>query len=137
MPKMATSDENAAQRNVIEYCVQLKMTPTQTLHQLQATDKYKSVSRSLVFKWHKRFVDGWTEEQRGNAGRPREFDDRLIQSVTHAIKEDRRLTIREVALISGCSKSTVHRILHENLNMSRVRGVIQKFVDFLCCVKYI
>ncbi|XP_060576133.1 histone-lysine N-methyltransferase SETMAR-like [Ruditapes philippinarum] len=96
------------------------MTPTQTLHELQATDKYKSVSKSLVFKWHKRFVDGWTEEQRGNAGRPREFDDRLIQSVTDAIKEDRRLTIREVALISGCSKSTVHRILHENLNMSRV-----------------
>jgi hypothetical protein len=27
MPKMATSDENAAQRNVIEYCVKLKKRP--------------------------------------------------------------------------------------------------------------
>jgi hypothetical protein len=27
MPKMATSDENAAQSDVIEYCVQLKQRP--------------------------------------------------------------------------------------------------------------
>jgi hypothetical protein len=33
---MAPSDDNAAKRNVIEYCVQLKMTPTQTLRQLTA-----------------------------------------------------------------------------------------------------
>ena len=50
---MATSAEKAAQRNVIEYCVQLKMTPTQTFKQLQTTDKYKNMSRALVFKWHK------------------------------------------------------------------------------------
>jgi hypothetical protein len=67
MPQKATSDENAVLRYVTEYCVQLKMTPTQTLHQLQATDKYNSVSRPLVFKCHKRFVDGCNEEQGGNA----------------------------------------------------------------------
>jgi hypothetical protein len=53
MPYMATSDENALQRNIIEYCVQLKMTLTQTLHQLQATSNNEPVSRCLYLKWHK------------------------------------------------------------------------------------
>ena len=61
---MATSKEIAEQRNVIEYCVQLDMTLAQILRKLHITEKYKSVSRSLVFKWHKKFVHGWTEEQR-------------------------------------------------------------------------
>ena len=37
---MATSAEKAAQRNVIEYCVQLKMTRTQTIKQLQIKERY-------------------------------------------------------------------------------------------------
>ena len=83
---MATSKEMAAKRNVIEYCVQLEVTPTHTLHTVHAAEKYKSVSRSFVFKWHKRFFDEWTEEQRG---RPKQSDDQLIEIVRDAIKEDR------------------------------------------------
>ena len=60
---------------------------------------------------------------RGEAGKcwkTKGMDERLIQTVRDAIHEDRRLTIREIAMINGCSKSSVHRIFHENLNMCRV-----------------
>ena len=69
---MATSAEKAAQRNIIEYCVQLKMTPTQTFKQLQTMGKYENVSCALVFKWHKRSAEGWTGESDSKLGRPTE-----------------------------------------------------------------
>ena len=55
---MAMSKEMAAQWNMSDYCVQLDMIPTQTLHKLHATEKYNSLLRSLVFKWHKRMDRG-------------------------------------------------------------------------------
>ena len=68
--KMATSAEKAAQRNVIEYRAQLKMSPTQSFKQLQTTEKYKNVSRALEFKSHKRFAGGCTGKSDSKLGRP-------------------------------------------------------------------
>ena len=117
---MATSAEKAAQRNVIEYCFQLKMTPTQTFKQLQTTEKYKNMSRALVFKWHKRFAEGWTGESDSKLGRPTEINSQIVNHVRDVIDTDRRLTVREISEDIGISKTFVHRILRETLGMSRV-----------------
>ena len=82
---MATSAENVAQRNVIEYCVQLKMTPTQTF-------KHRTT----------------------------EINSQIVNHVRDVIDTDRRSTVREISQDIGISKTSVHRILHEALGMSRV-----------------
>ena len=64
--KMATSDKDAAHRNVIKFCFDLGMTPVETQKKLQLSEDHRHVSRSLVYKWHRRFEDGqtvWTENQ--------------------------------------------------------------------------
>ena len=66
--KMATSDKDAAHRNVIKFCFDLGMTPVETQKKLQLTEDRRHVSRSLVYKWHKRFEDGWTDSLNGKSG---------------------------------------------------------------------
>ena len=102
---MATSAEKAAQQSVIEYCVQLKMTPTQTFKQLQTTGKYENVSRALVFKWHKRSAEGWTGEKDSKLGRPSEINSQIVNHVRDVIDTDRRLTVREISEDIGISKT--------------------------------
>ena len=72
--KMATSDKDAAHRNVIKFCFDLGMTPVETQKKLQLTEDHRHVSRSLVYNWHKQFEDWWTDSLNGKSGRPREIN---------------------------------------------------------------
>ena len=56
------------------------------------------VSRSIVFKWHKRFGDGRAsihEDER--PGRPTEIGDAIIDDIRHAVLEDGSITVREIS----------------------------------------
>ena len=81
--KMATSDKDAAHRNVNKFCFDLGtcMTPVETQKKLQLTEEHRHVSRSLVYKWHKRFEDGWTDSLNGKSGRPREINASTVDNV--------------------------------------------------------
>ena len=50
--KMSTFDEATARRTVMNLCVEDGMTPIQTLKQMQSTDRYKNVSKQLVYNLH-------------------------------------------------------------------------------------
>ena len=52
---MATLTEHSAHRTIISYCVDRGMTPIQTLREMGKTRELCSVSRTLVYTWHKRF----------------------------------------------------------------------------------
>ena len=89
---------------------------------LKQSEKHSKVSRSLIFKWHKRFTDGrdsLADDER--EGRPsfRESD-AVKNEVRDVINGDRRLTVCEVADKCGISKTTTHQILENDLNMNRV-----------------
>jgi len=107
---------------VIKFCVDIGKTPTDTHKFLKQSEKHSKVSRSLIFKWHKRFADGrdsLADDER--EGRPsfRESD-AVKNEVRDVINGDRRLTVREVADKCGISKTTAHQILGNDLNMNRV-----------------
>jgi hypothetical protein len=53
-----TSNERSEVRTVIKFCSDLGKTPIQTYKMIQTARGKYSVSRSLVFKWHKRFLMG-------------------------------------------------------------------------------
>ena len=44
-------------RAIIKFCVDLGKTPTETMKTMKDA-RSSNVSRSLVFKWHKRFSEG-------------------------------------------------------------------------------
>ncbi|MES9994114.1 MAG: hypothetical protein ABW098_19350, partial [Candidatus Thiodiazotropha sp.] len=53
-------------------------------------------------------------------GRPKTVDDRAVEQIRGVINVDRRQTVREIAEVTGFSKTSVHRVLSEDLKMSRV-----------------
>ena len=115
---MATSRKDAEHKTVIRYCVNRGLTPIQTKKEMESTGKYANVSRALIYKWHKRFTDGWTDNV--TQGRKKKDNLTTINFVKKVIDEDRRQTVREVAEKTGISKSAIQRILSNDLGMSRV-----------------
>ena len=119
--KMATSEETAAHRSVIRFCVELGLTPVETQKEMFSTERHKNVSRALIYKWHRRYSDGLRRiPQLETRGRPKGKDGSVIKNVKSVINTDRRQTVRQVADTAGCGKSTVHRALSGDLSMSRV-----------------
>ena len=93
------------------------MTPGQTIEEMNSTKQYNAVSRKLIYKWHRRYSTGW-EESGVKKGRPKEMNNKNLQTVSDVIRGNRRLTVREIADIMGISKSSVQRILTLELKMS-------------------
>ena len=106
---MTTYDDATARRIEMNVCVKGRMTPIQTLKQMQSTDRYTNVSKQLVAD----LVMG------GQAviivdDRHARIESRLWPSRT-LLK-----TVREVAVSVGCSKSTAQRVLTADLGLSYV-----------------
>ena len=124
---MATLKEEKARQTAIEFCVQTGLTPTDTYKQLQSTQRYSCVSRSLVFKWHGRFSDGWTgSAQRGrkpymSVGNVKATKDVIDgdrrKMVRQVVECARRKMVRQVVECASLSKSSVQRILTSQLKM--------------------
>ena len=49
---------NIEQRNAIQFCVKLNKSATKTFASLTETYGDASLSRTMVFKWHKAFKEG-------------------------------------------------------------------------------
>jgi hypothetical protein len=77
-----------------------------------------------VFKWHKRFAQRRDSlEDDDHTGRPRSVRTELkIQKVKMPVRANRSQTVHEVAA-AGISHGTCHKILSEDLNMSRNSNV--------------
>ena len=115
-----TSTGDVRLRAVIQFCVSLDKTPTQT-HKMIKESGNSNCSRSLVFKSHKRFKDGRESiEDYKRVGRSPSVRSTVVRKVRDLINEDRRFTVRILLSDLGISKSTVQRILKEDLNMSKV-----------------
>ena len=107
---------------MLKFCVDIGKTPSETHKFLKQSEKHSKVSRSLIFKWQKRFADGRDSlaDDEGE-GRPsfRESDAVKIED-WDVINGDRRLIVREVGDKCGIYKITAHQILANDLNMNRV-----------------
>ena len=107
-------------RAMIQFCVALEKTPTQTHNMIKEAGN-SNCSRALVFKWHKRFREGRDSiEDDERCGRSASVRPTMVQQVRNLINEDRRFTVRTLSSEIGVSKNTVHRILKNDLHMSKV-----------------
>ena len=81
-----------------------------------------SMSRTRVFEWHKRFVDGRedVEDDPKLERRCTSTTDTNIEKVSQLVRRDRRVTIRIIANEVGMDKETVRTILVDTLGMQKV-----------------
>lgn len=116
-----TSKGDVKLRATIQFCQASGKTPTQTYIMIQDAGIVKKCCRSLVFKWHKEFKDGRESiEDKTRCGRPGSLNPSLEQGVRDMLAKDRRFTVRTISSELGAAKTTVHRILTENLHMKKV-----------------
>ena len=110
------------QRINIKLCVKLGKTATETLKMLRDVYGDSSMSRTRVFEWHKRFVEGREDvEDDPKLKRPcTSPTDTNIEKVRQLVCSDRRLTIRVIANELGMDKETVRTISIDTLGMRKV-----------------
>ena len=69
--------------------------------------------------WHKLFFEEYEDNFPGKRERPKKMDDQTVETIDDVFREDRSRTVREMEEILGKSKSSIHRILLNNLGMHR------------------
>jgi len=87
-----------------------------------------SLSRSVTFEWYKRFKDGRqsTDDDPRSERPSTSRNDDVVEKIKEKVRNDRRLTVRELANEAGISIGSCHEILTENLQMKTVAA---KFRD--------
>jgi uncharacterized protein YecE (DUF72 family) len=113
--------ENIEQRYDIKFCVKLNKSATQTFASLTEVYGDATLSRTVVFKWHKAF-----KESRGNvennprSGRPSSStNDQNVEVVPAVMAKERRLSIRLIAA------KTVNHAFYKDI-LERLRKRVQR-----------
>ena len=102
--------------------MKLNKSATETFASLTEAYGDATLSRSMVFKWHKAFKEGRENvEDDPRSGRPiLSTNDQNVVVVRAVMAKDRRLSIRMTAEKTGLNKNAVHRILTEQLHMRKI-----------------
>ncbi|KAJ8962487.1 hypothetical protein NQ318_000875 [Aromia moschata] len=105
------------QRVNLKFLVKLEKICTEAYVMLKEVYGDECLSRTQVFEWFKRFKEGReTTEDGPSTSKTNEN----IETIGKLIREDRRLSIRGFAEITGIDKECVRQILHESFNMRKV-----------------
>jgi len=111
--------KNIEQHYAIKFCVKLNKSATETFASLTEAYGDATLSRTMVFKWHKAFRDGRENvEDDPRSGRSiSSTNDQNVEVVRAVMAKDHRLSVRMIAEETGLDKSAVHRILTDRLHM--------------------
>lgn len=113
---------SAEQRTNLKFLVQLGKTPSEALGMLQKVYGDETMSRSRVFEWCKRFKEGREDvEDDPRSGRPSTSrNEANVERVKQMVRDDRRLTVRQIADELGMNHNSVWKIITEDLGMQKV-----------------
>ena len=117
-----TSTDDIELRAVVKFCVGLKLSPVETLKQIESSDTLPTCGKTVVYKWHERFREGRSsvldDERTGPPTSTVTVGNAAL--VKDLLNNDRRFTVRCIAEELSLSYYTVQRILTDELNMSKV-----------------
>ncbi|KAE9524215.1 hypothetical protein AGLY_015254 [Aphis glycines] len=118
------------QRVCIKFCLKLGKNASETYTMIKTAFGDDSLSRSVTFEWLKHFEDSRQSiKDDPRSGRPSTSrNDDVVANIYEKLRNDRRLTVRELANEAGISIGSCHEILTEKLQMRRVAA---KFVPRL------
>ena len=113
--------ENNEQRYAIKFCVKLNKSATETFASLTEAYGDATLSRTMVFKWHKVFKEGQENvEDDPCSGRPISSTyDRNVEVVRAVMAKDHRLRVRMTAEETGLDKNAARRIMTDHLQMRK------------------
>jgi len=116
--------ESTEQRTCIKFCFKIGKTETETYQLLQPANGEDAMGRTQVFDWFCRFKEGRTSvESDPRSERPSTSrNEQMIAKVGTIVRNNRRLTVREIADECGISVGSCDAILNEDLHMKRVRA---------------
>jgi len=117
-----TIDQRKEQRVCIKFCVNLGKSATETLEMIQQGFGDHSLSRAQVFQWYARFKTGRTSvDDDEPTERPTSCTTpETVARIQELIRQDRRLTIRDIAEGVEVGYGTCQLVLTEELGMHRV-----------------
>ncbi|XP_018346987.1 PREDICTED: histone-lysine N-methyltransferase SETMAR-like, partial [Trachymyrmex septentrionalis] len=108
-------------RYVIQYFHLKGLSPTNIKAELDSTLEESAPSFTTVKYWVAEFKRGHTScEDEHRSGRPSEAIPEMVKKIHKMVLGDRQLKVRELADMINISKSAVHRILAENLEMRKL-----------------
>ncbi|XP_032678153.1 histone-lysine N-methyltransferase SETMAR-like, partial [Odontomachus brunneus] len=107
---------------VIQYFYLKGLSPTNIKTELNSTLGESVPSFTTIKYWVAEFKRGRKScQDEHRSGRPNEVTTpEMVTKIHKMVLDDRRLKVRELAEMVGISKSTVHRILTENLDMEKL-----------------
>ena len=110
------------QRINLKFLVKLKKPPTECFQLLKEVFGDNCMSRSQIFEWHKRFLEGREiVEDDERSGRPvTSRTDENIKIINEIVRNDRRLSVRMMSDITNIDRETIRKILTEDLQMTKV-----------------
>ncbi len=115
-------DVSSEQHAVIKFCVRLNKSGAEKVNLLCQAYQDECLGRSMILQWHHTFV-----ERRDSAaptphgGRPSTATSLInVNTVSNVIEEDRHLSTRKIVELLNMTQSSIHRILHQHLQMQRV-----------------
>jgi len=110
--------ENIEQWYTIKFCVKLNKSATETFASLTEAYGDATLSRTMVFKWHKALKEGRENvEDDPRSGRPiSSTNDQNVEVVRAVMSKDRRMSVRMIAEETGFDKNAVHRTLTDHLH---------------------
>lgn len=108
------------QRSSIKFCVLNGFSKKETMLRLQKAYGDQAMKKTAMYKWYARFLGGQQSiHDDKRSGRPNVTSNH-VAVIKELLDNDRRITIREIHERSDCSIGTVHRIIHDELNMRRL-----------------
>ncbi|UYV62483.1 hypothetical protein LAZ67_2000748 [Cordylochernes scorpioides] len=115
-------EQKLKQRICIEFCVKLQISATETFEMLNKAFPNDAPKRTTVFEWHSRFKAGRISvEDDPRQGRPKfQRTNENVQKITDLIKENPRTTLLELEQDTGISKTTIGRIVTEDLKLKKI-----------------
>jgi len=114
--------ESTEQRTCIKFWFKIGKTATETYQLLQQAYGEDAMGRTQVFGWFRRFKEGRTsvasDPRLGQLSTSR--NEEMIAKVRTIVRNNRRLTVREIADDCGISAGSCDAILTDDLHMKRV-----------------
>ncbi|KAG5316692.1 SETMR methyltransferase, partial [Acromyrmex insinuator] len=113
---------NMEQRAVIKFNAKLGKSASETFRSMQQVYGSQCLSRTAVFEWHKRFLQGReTLEDDKKSGRPILVrTPEMIEKVRDFVANDRNASLKMIEEALNISRETIRIILHEDLGKTKV-----------------
>ncbi|XP_048483622.1 histone-lysine N-methyltransferase SETMAR-like [Plutella xylostella] len=114
--------EQIEQRAVIKFLTKQGKSPKMIMEEMEAVYGTQCPSKTMIYKWNGLFKHGRESiEDDPRSGRPVEVTTSdIVEKIEKLVVEDARLKKKQLSALTGVSETTILRILHDHLGMTKV-----------------